>query len=58
MHQQHRKPRRQGFDPWVGKIPCRRKWQHTPEFLPEKSHELRILAGYSPKSYKELDITE
>ena len=24
-----------GFDPWVGKIPWRRKWQPTPVFLPE-----------------------
>ena len=22
-----------GFNPWVGKIPWRRKWQHTPVFL-------------------------
>ena len=22
------------FDPWVGKIPWRRKWQSTPVFLP------------------------
>ena len=26
--------RRYGFDPWVGKIPWRRAWQPTPEFLP------------------------
>ena len=30
--------RRCGFDPWVGKIPWRRKWQPTPVFLLEKSH--------------------
>ena len=29
---------RPGFDPWVGKIPWRRKWQSTPVFLPGKSH--------------------
>ena len=23
-----------GFDPWIGKIPWRRKWQPTPVFLP------------------------
>ena len=28
-----------GFDPWVGKIPWRRKWQPTPVFLPEESRE-------------------
>ena len=27
--------RRRGFDPWVRKIPWRRKWQPTPVFLPE-----------------------
>ena len=25
--------RRHGFDPWVGKIPWRRKWQSTLVFL-------------------------
>ena len=25
---------RPGFDPWVGKILCRRAWQPTPVFLP------------------------
>ena len=25
------------FDPWVGKIPWRRKWQASPVFLPGKS---------------------
>ena len=36
----------------------RRKWQPTPEFLPEKSHGQRSLAGYSPWGHKELDMTE
>ena len=36
------------FNPWVGKIPWRRKWQHTPVFLPGKSYGYRRLAGYSP----------
>ena len=26
--------RRHGFNPWVRKIPGRRKWQPTPVFLP------------------------
>ena len=26
-----------GFDPWVEKIPWRRKWQPTPVFLPRES---------------------
>jgi len=29
--------RRCGLDPWVGKVPWRRKWQPTPVFLPGKS---------------------
>ena len=28
---------RPGFDPWVGKIPWRKKWQPTPVFLPGES---------------------
>ena len=46
------------FDPWVGKIPWRRKWQPTPVLLPGKSHGWRILVGYSPWGCKESDITE
>ena len=42
-----------GFIPGVRKIPWRRKWQHTPVFLPEKSHGQRSLAGYSPWGHKE-----
>ena len=45
-------------DPWVGKIPWRRKWQPTPVFLPGEFHGQRILAGYSPWGYKESDMTE
>ena len=37
---------RHGFDPWVGKISCRRKRQPTPVFLDEKYHGQRSLAGY------------
>ena len=37
-----------GFDPWVGKILWRRKWQPTLVFLPGKSHGQRNLVGYSP----------
>ena len=40
--------RRCGFNPWVGKIPRRRKWQPTPVFLCGESHGQRSLAGYSP----------
>ena len=40
------------FDPWVGKIPWRRKWLLTPIFLPGEPHGQRSLAGYSPWSRK------
>ena len=49
---------RPGFSPWVRKIPCRRKWQPTPVFLPGKSHGWRSLVGYSPWGPKESDRTE
>ena len=39
--------RRFGFNPWVRKIPWRRKWQPSPVFLPGKSHGQRSLAGYN-----------
>uniref|UniRef100_A0AC11BAQ1 Cytochrome c oxidase subunit 7A2 like n=1 Tax=Ovis aries TaxID=9940 RepID=A0AC11BAQ1_SHEEP len=35
--------RRSRFDPWVGKIPWRRKWQPTPVLLPGESHGRRRL---------------
>ena len=45
--------RRCGFDPHVGKIPWRRKWQPTLVFLPGESYGQRIpwtrsLVGYGP----------
>ena len=48
--------RRSGFDPWVGKIPWRRKWQPTPIFLPGESHGQRSLMGYSSWAHKESDM--
>ena len=50
--------RRHGFDPWVEKIPWRRKWHPTPVFLPGKSHRQRNLVRYSPWGCKELDTTK
>ena len=47
--------RRCGFDPWVRKIPWRRKWWPTPLFLPGKSHRQRSQVGYSPWGRKESD---
>ena len=55
---QCRRRKRRRFDPWVGKIPWRRKWQPTPVFLPGESRGQRSLAGYSPWGHKELDVTE
>jgi len=40
--------RRSGYNPWVGKIPWRRKWHPTPELFPEEFHGQRSRAGYSP----------
>ena len=40
--------RRCRFDPWVRKIPWKRKWQPTPVFLPGKFHGQTSLVGYSP----------
>ena len=51
IHLQCRRPpamQRHRFDPWVEKIPWRRKWQPTPAFLPGKSRGERSLVGYSP----------
>ena len=49
---------RPGFDPWVGKIPWRRKRQPTPVLMPGKSHGQRSLIGYSPWGRKESDTTK
>ena len=46
------------FNPFVKRIPWRRKWQPTPVFLPGESHGQRSLAGHSPWDYKEMDTTE
>ena len=49
--------RRLGIDPWVGKIPWKRKWQPTLVFLPGRSME-RSLVGCSPWDHKETDMTK
>ena len=53
---QCRRPKRQGFSSWVGRIPWRKAWQPTPVFLPGESHGQRNLVGYEPR--KESDTTE
>ena len=55
---QCRRHKRCGFDPWVRKIPWRRKGQPTPVYFPGKSHGQRSLSGCSPWSCKESDMTE
>ena len=45
-------------DPWVRKIPWRRKWQPTPVCLSGKSHGQRSLVGYNLWGHKESDTTE
>ena len=49
---------RPGFNPWVGKISWKRKWQPTPVFLPRKPNGWRSLVGYSPWGRKESNMTE
>ena len=49
--------RRSTFNPWVRKIPWRRKWQPTPVFLPGKFHGQESLAGVHGAA-EESDATE
>ena len=55
---QGRRHRRWWFDPWVRKIPWRRKWQPSPVFLPGELRGQRNLVGYSPQNHKQSDTTE
>ena len=55
---QNRRHKRCKFNPWVWKIPWRRKRQPIPVFLPENFHGQRILVSYSPWSRKESDTNE
>ena len=52
MIKNHLPSRRCGFDPWVGKIPWRRKWLPTAVCLPGKAHGRRNLIDYSPWDHK------
>ena len=50
---------RPGFNPWVGKIPWRRKWQPTPVLLPRKSHGWRsLLQATVHGGHKDSGMTE
>ena len=55
---QYRRCKRCRFNPSVGKIPWRKKWQPTPVLLPGESHGQRSLMGYGPWGRKESDTTE
>jgi len=49
---------RPGIDPWIGKIPWRRKRLPIPVFWPGEFREQRSLVGYSPQGHKEPDTTQ
>ena len=47
-----------GLDPWVRKIPWKKKWLPTPVFLPGEFHGHRSLVSDNPWSRRESDMTE
>ena len=47
-----------GFDPWVRKMPWRRKWQPTPVFSSGESQGRGSLVGYRLWGHTESDTTE
>ena len=49
---------RPGFDPWVRKIPWKRKWQPTLVFLPGESQGWGSLVGCHLWGHTESDTTE
>jgi len=55
---QCRRCRRHRFDPWVEKIPWRRKWQPSPVSLPEKWTWTEEPGRLQSIGLKELDTTE
>ena len=46
------------FNPWVGRIPGKRKWLPTAVFLPGEFYGQRSLVGYSSWGHNESDRTE
>ena len=50
--------KRLGFDPWIGKIPWRRKWQPASGNLRRKFHGRRSLVGYSSWHLKGSNTTD
>ena len=45
---QCRRHKRCRFSPWLGMIPWRRAWQHTPVFLPREPHRLWRVTLHRP----------
>ena len=56
--QETQETRRQGFDPWLRKMPWRKKWQPIPVSLRGKSRGQRSPVEYSLWGRKESDTTE
>ena len=50
--------KRSGFNPWVGRIPWRCRWQPTSEFFSGKFHGQGSLVGSSLWGCRELDLIE
>ena len=55
---QCRRCQRHSFDPWVRKIPWRRKWQPIPVFQLGESHGQRSLVGYSLWGHKRVGLSD
>ena len=55
---QFRRCRRLGFEPQVGKIPWRRKWQPTTVLLPGDSQGQRGLEGHRPRGREEWHLAK
>ena len=53
-----RRCKRRGFNPWVGKIPWRRKWQTIPVFLPGKYLVRGLWEAVAHSVSKESNMTE
>ena len=49
--------KRHEFDPWVGEIPWRRKWQPSPVFLPGKIPQTEEPGELQSMESQELDMT-
>ena len=51
-----RRHKRRRFEPWVRKIPWRRKWKPTLVFLPGESYGQRSLVGYRLKESEKVKV--